>query len=412
MEATEEMSAVHVALLTAGRDRPYAFGMATALMAKGVALDVIGGDDLECPEWRALPHLKFLNLRGNMSESAGLIEKISRVFVYYIRLVLYAAHAEPKIFHILWNNKIETFDRVPLMLYYKLLGKRTLLTVHNVNAKERDSGDTGLNRLTLKIQYRLVDHLFVHTERMKREIMAQFGVPEPKVSVIPFGINNAVPHTQLSPDEARQRLGIPERVRTILFFGHIAPYKGLEYLVEAFRIIMTNGGNYLLIIAGNPKNSHEYWNAIQASLDRHPHRDRVLAKIAFIPDAETEVYFKAADVAVLPYRHIFQSGVLSLSYSFGLPVIASDVGALREDIIEGKTGFVCRPEDPVDLARVIEKYFESDLYTSDVRREGIQEFARHRYSWDIVGKVTVSVYKKLLDKRSADIIAEPTGTRH
>ena len=66
----------------------------------------------------------------------------------------------------------------------------------------------------------------------------------------------------------------------------------------------------------------------------------------FIPDEETEIYFKAADVLVLPYRHIYQSGVLFLGYSFGLPVLAADVGSLKDEIVEGKTGFVFRPEDP------------------------------------------------------------------
>jgi glycosyltransferase involved in cell wall biosynthesis len=119
----------------------------------------------------------------------------------------------------------------------------------------------------------------------------------------------------------------------------------------------------------------------------------------FIPDAETEVYFKSADVAVLPYRHIFQSGVLSLSYSFGLPVIASDVGSLREDILEGRTGFVCRPESSTDLAHVLEKYFSSDLYNElNVGRQAIQDYAHQRYSWDAVSEYTCKVYEDLLGK--------------
>jgi D-inositol-3-phosphate glycosyltransferase len=339
-----------------------------------------------------------------MSEGAGLLRKVVRVLAYYGRLLAYAAIAKPKIFHILWNNKIELIDRVPLMLYYKLVGKKTLLTVHNVNAMERDSSDSWFNRVTLKIQYRLVDHLFVHTERMKVELTQRFGLPDVKISVIPFGINNAVPHTDLSPCEARQQLGIPQTDRTILFFGNIAPYKGLEYLIEAFRRIMTGSKEYRLVIAGRPKNCEHYWSTIKDSLDRHPNRDRILTKIDFIPDAETEVYFKAADVVVLPYRHIFQSGVLSLSYSFGVPVIASDVGSLRDDIIEGQTGLVFRPEDPVDLAVAIEQYFSTGLYHGlNHRRKDIYEHARQRYSWAVVGQLSREVYLDLLRKRSPRI---------
>jgi glycosyltransferase involved in cell wall biosynthesis len=393
-------SDLKVALLTAGRDRPYAYGIATALLGKGISLDIIGGNELDCSEWHGIPHVRFFNLRGDMREGASLPRKISRVLIYYVRLILYTATAEPKIFHILWNNKFETFDRVPLMLYYKLLGKKTLLTVHNVNVRLRDSNDSWFNRLTLKIQYRLVDHLFVHTEYMKRELIGQFDVTASSISVIPFGINNAVPDTNLNPEDAKRRLGIPEYDRVILFFGNIAPYKGLEYLIEAFQQIAPKYREYRLIIAGNLKNCESYWNVVQESLSRHVNRDRIVLRIEFIPDDETEVYFKAADVLVLPYRYIYQSGVLFLGYSFGLPVIATDVGVLREDIIEGKTGFVCKPEDSADLASGIEKYFASDLYHDlNSRRQEIREYARQRYSWDVVGQLTKNVYAKLLGER-------------
>ena len=76
----------------------------------------------------------------------------------------------------------------------------------------------------LRIQYRLADHIFVHTERMKAELVQHFGVRAERVSVIPFGINNAVPHTDLTPDEAKERLGVASGDKTLLFFGNIAPY--------------------------------------------------------------------------------------------------------------------------------------------------------------------------------------------
>ncbi len=391
---------LHVALLTAGRDRPYAFGIGTALASSGFPLDIIGGDDLDLPQWRNHPSVRFLNMRGNISAAASTLRKVFRIVDYYTRLLRYSVQTNANIFHILWNNKFETFDRVPLMLWYKLLGKRTLLTVHNVNTQERDSVDSRWNRFTLGFQYRWVDHLFVHTERMKRELIGQFQVPPEKVSVIPFGINNAVPDTALSTKEARSRLGIEGAERTILFFGNIAPYKGLEFLLEAFGLIMAAGGSYRLIIAGNPKNCDEYWSAIRALLGQHTYRNRIIQKIEFVPDEETEVYFKAADLVVLPYRHIFQSGVLSLGYSFGVPVVATDVGALRDDIIDGKTGFVCRPEDSHDLATVIQRYFSSDLYQKlDSRRAEIREYARQRYSWDKVRQITVEVYSHLTTPR-------------
>jgi glycosyltransferase involved in cell wall biosynthesis len=116
-----------------------------------------------------------------------------------------------------------------------------------------------------------------------------------------------------------------------------------------------------------------------------------------VPDAETEIYFKAADILILPYTHIFQSGVLFLGYNFGLPAIAADVGSLKEEIIEGQTGLVCRPRDATDLARAIENYFASDLYLHlQSRRQGIRAFAHERYSWSKVARITTEVYARLL----------------
>jgi glycosyltransferase involved in cell wall biosynthesis len=89
--------------------------------------------------------------------------------------------------------------------------------------------------------------------------------------------------------------------------------------------------------------------------------------------------------------------VLFLGYSFGVPVIAADVGSLREDIIEGKTGFVFRPKDPVDLAKTIGTYFASDLYRGlNRRRQEIRDYVNERHSWDAVGEMTRNVYAELL----------------
>lgn len=390
---------IAVALLTGGGDRHYVFGLATALMSKGVALDLIGSDDLDDPEFRGKPEVNFLNLRGNQRPDVSFPRKVFRVLVYYVKLVRYAATAGPAIFHILWNNKFQNFDRTLLMLYYRLLGKKIVLTVHNVNAGRRDSNDTRLNRLTLRLQYRLANHLFVHTEKMRHEVIEEFGVPETQVTVIPYGINNAVPDTHLAPSDAKLRLGIRDGERVILFFGNIAPYKGLEYLVAAFQHVLAQRHVYRLIIAGTPKNCEMYWRTIRQAIGELAPSGRVLLRAEFIPDEETELYFKAADVLVLPYTHIYQSGVLFLGYSLGVPVIASDVGSLREDIIEGKTGYVFKPEDPVDLARSIEHYFASDLYANlNNRRQEIRDYATERHSWDVVSEVTQDVYGRLLGR--------------
>jgi glycosyltransferase involved in cell wall biosynthesis len=388
---------IAVTLLTGGGDKSYVFGLTTELIPKGAVLDLIGSDELDCPEFRDRRGLNFLNLRGDQQPEASFVRKTSRVARYYSRLIRYAATAKPRIFHILWNNRFETLDRTLLMLYYRFLGKRIVLTAHNVNEGRRDSKDTFLNRLTLRIQYRLADHIFVHSKKMKLELIEAFGAQEARITVIPFGINNAVRNTHLTPSEAKQRLGIREGERTILFFGRINPYKGLEYLITAFRQILVRCEDYRLIIAGRPYGCENYWNTIREAIREEVHTGRILLRSEFIPDDQTEVYFKAADLLALPYKQIYQSGVLFLGYSFGLPVVAADVGSMKDEIVEGETGFVSKPEDPIDLAKAIERYFTSNLYRNlGTRRQQIRDYAEKQHSWDVVGQMTMGVYADLL----------------
>jgi glycosyltransferase involved in cell wall biosynthesis len=232
---------------------------------------------------------------------------------------------------------------------------------------------------------------------MKAELHEDFGIAESKVSVIPFGINNTLPTTALTRQQARQALGVGEEDKALLFFGNIAPYKGLEYLVAAFSRLAAGDERYRLIIAGRPKGSEAYWAGVQAALTRAGVRDRTIEHAEFIPDEKAEVYFKAADVLVLPYTHVFQSGVLFLGYSFGLPAIVTDVGSMKEDIVEGTTGFVCRPKDATDLARAIRSFFSSELYCDlDRRKRQISNFANDQYSWEKAGARIDQVYEGLV----------------
>ena len=289
-----------VALLTGGGDRPYAHGLAFSLAKAGVRLDFIGSDFLESEALQSLEEVRFLNLRGDMSPEAPPGTKAIRVFRYYVRLLAYSLTSDARIFHVLWNNRFEAFDRTILIGLYRLLGKRVVRTVHNVNAAERDGIDTAFNRFTLKIQYALSHHLFVHTEQMKLQLMGQFGVADSAISVIPFGINDTVPNTGLGNAEARRRLGLAGDHRVLLFFGNIAPYKGVEILVDAFASIARDDPRYRLVIAGRPKGEEVYWAEVKRSIFSLGIADKVITRIEYIPDEDTEVYFKAADVLVLP----------------------------------------------------------------------------------------------------------------
>ncbi len=388
---------MRIALLTGGGDKHYAFGLAFALAARGVVIDFIGSDQLASQRIQNDSRINFLNLRGDQDRRANLFEKVRRIAVYYFRLIQFAATTKATVFHILWNNKAaEVFDRTLLLLYYKLCKRRIVFTAHNVNAAKRDAVDNWLNRFTLYLQYQLVDHIFVHTAKSRDELQADFRVPPKKITVIPYGINNVVSDTALSEIEAKRRLGIKSADLTVLFFGHIAPYKGLEYLLAAFVELLKQCSRYRLIIAGKPKRDGAYWNKMRNIIEDSGIAAYVTQRVEFIPDSEAELFFKAADVLVLPYRHIFQSGVLFLGYSFGLPAIVSDVGALREDVVEGRTGYVCKAQDASDLARCLRRYFSSDLFRELTRRRAeIRAYANERHSWDTVAELTTNAYSSV-----------------
>jgi D-inositol-3-phosphate glycosyltransferase len=397
----DSLSAIGIGLLTGCQDRPYAFGLAMALISQGVHLDIVGSDEIDSPELHITPNLRFLNFRGSQRNNVNFAQKLRKLLVYYAKLIRYAAPSKPKILHILWNNKFEFFDRTILMLYYKVVGKKIALTAHNVNQGRRDAKDSLLNRITLKIQYQLSDHIFVHTQKMKSELCQDFGVSEKAVTVIRHPVNNAFPDTELTPGEAKRRLGLRDDEKAILFFGRIRPYKGIEYLLDAFRLLSANEqAHYRLIVAGEPKKgSEDYLHEIQQSIQRDFKQGQVILRIQFIPDEEMEVYLKGADVLVLPYKEIFQSGVLFLAYSFGLPVVATDVGSFREEIAEGRTGFLCQPGDPAELAKAIETYFASDLYKNlKVRRRELKDYADANHSWHAVAELTRNAYVKMLGR--------------
>jgi len=389
---------LRVSILTGGVDRPYAFGLTMALLKKNVGVDVIGSEFIDSSEMHTTPNLKFFNLWPNKRTQSGRAVKVWRILRHYASLLRYSARATPRVFHILWNSKVQLFDRTFLMLYYKALGKKVTLTAHNVNQARRDGNDSVLNRITLRIQYQLADHIFVHTDKMRSELVRDFKVAERRVTVIRHPLNDAFPDTDMTVGEAKRRLGIRDDEKAILCFGRIKPYKGIEHLLAAFRQLVAHDLNYRLILAGEVQKENEaYLAGLIQSVTRESERARILFKTQFIPDEEMEIYFKASDVLILPYNEIFQSGVLFLGYSFGLPVIATDVGSFREEIVEGETGYICMPSDPADLSAKIVTYFGSELYRDqDTRRQKIREHAETHHSWGAVADLTRNVYVELL----------------
>ena len=178
---------------------------------------------------------------------------------------------------------------------------------------------------------------------------------------------------KMEREEAEEQLGLEHGRKNLLFFGLIRTYKGLDILLEAFGEL---DESYQLIIAGEPYGSFDRYQQI---IDRLPNRDRIRMNLKYIKDSEVKKYFSAADLAVLPYRSATQSGISSVSYHFGVPMIVTDVGGLKETIGDRGTGIVASDNTPEAIRAEIERYFSDDKIKAECLRNIASE--RERLSW-------------------------------
>jgi D-inositol-3-phosphate glycosyltransferase len=391
---------VRVALLTGGKDAHYVFGLVPELAARNVHVVLVGNDELAGAEDVRNGRVEFQDLVGRLDADDGLIAKAYRVVSYYVRLAMFAARTDARLFHILWFRKFPLVERVLLTAYFKLLGKKLAFTAHNVDDKARDGRrSTAPQRLSLSYFYRAVDQIFVHTPQMKRELVGQFGVAESKVTVVPFGINEVIPGARMSRSMARRQLGLGCADRVLLFFGNIAPYKGVEDLLLALANLVREDSSFTLILAGRVKDRscQGYWATLECLIEELQLARYIRKENRYIPDGEAGLFFRASDVSVLPYRRVYQSGVVALSYAQGLPVIASDVGSLKTDVVEGETGLVFRSGDVSDLTAKIRAYFASDLFKDlETRSAAIRRHGGETFSWPQNGMLTAAAYERLL----------------
>lgn len=189
---------------------------------------------------------------------------------------------------------------------------------------------------------------------MPHPVYTQFGEPVPR-------------------DEACARLGLDPEKKTILFFGLIREYKGLDILINAFDLL---DDSYQLVIAGEPYGSFEPYRKL---LDNNSGKDRIHTFLNYIKDDEVSSFFSAADTAVLPYRSATQSGISNIANHFALPQIVTDVGGLKETIAGRGTGIVCNECEPGSVAGAIRLFFSDPSVRQDIS-DGIKR-ENEKYTW-------------------------------
>jgi glycosyltransferase involved in cell wall biosynthesis len=245
-------------------------------------------------------------------------------------------------------------------------GCRVIGILDNVIPHERHWFDTPLTRWFLKG----LDGAVTLCEEVGRDLQALR--PDIPHTVLPHPIYTHF-GAKLPREEAERRLNIPAGRRTLLFFGLIREYKGLDILLQAFDLL---DDRYQLVIAGEPYGSFDKYQKLidggRAPADVHVFPD-------YIRDAEVKNYFSAADLTVLPYRSATQSGISSVSAHFGVPMVVTDVGGLRETVGARGTGIVCENGTPACIAAAITRYFDGPALQEELRAGIAAE--KERLSW-------------------------------
>lgn len=345
-------------------------------------------------------NVNFIPVNSIKSSRSSATVRLRNIIRFYYLQIYYLLKQKPGIIHFQWLERYKFMDRIVLPLVSKIRGHKIVVTVHNVNTGKRDNRDSWFNTLTLKFLYNRSNHLIVHTQDSKDELKQDFLISPSKISIIKHGMNTRVDQAGMTQDEARKCLQIGKKERVVLFFGNIDHYKGLDILLESLDFLPPEFvQDFRLIIAGRIK-SEEHIQLIQGLLEKSHLKDKIIAHVKFIDNKDVESYFMASDCVALPYRKIYQSGIIFMAYAFGLPVLASDVGNFRQDVPHGISGFLVRENSPQAWSLMIQQYFSSDLYYNlEESRHKIKEWANSSYSWDEIGKETRKVYESLLDVR-------------
>ncbi len=153
---------------------------------------------------------------------------------------------------------------------------------------------------------------------------------------------------------SKKELRLNPDKKTILFFGFIRDYKGLDLLINAFS---HSEKNTQLLIAGEVYGSFDKYRKL---IETNPRKEDIHVHTKYISDNEVPSYFSAADVCVLPYKSATQSGITGISYHFEVPVIATDVGGLSEIVSHEKTGLIVKNAVPEAIAESIKDFLTSD----------------------------------------------------
>jgi glycosyltransferase involved in cell wall biosynthesis len=281
-----------------------------------------------------------------------------------LRLRRHAARAD--IVHFQWLA-VQPLDRFLLPRHVPVV-----ITAHDVLPREPRPGQlTAQRRL-----YEQADAVVVHSEHGRQRLTGELGIDPARLQVIPHG---AFEHLTRLPAECPlpPELAAVERP-VVLCFGLMRPYKGIDVLLDAWRGI----DDAELWIVGAPRMDIE---ALRAG---GPAGVRWVPR--FIPDDEIPAYFRRADLVVLPYREIDQSGVLSTALAFGSPLVLTAVGGFPEVAGTGAAELV-PPDDTTALHDALRSLLDDSAGRQRLGAAS-RAAASGPFSWEEIARRTLALY--------------------
>jgi glycosyltransferase involved in cell wall biosynthesis len=304
--------------------------------------------------------IKFYNMGKKLPKGSSLISNAFRPLLLFFPLLKGVTRAKYDIVHIQGHSYL-FFLFLPLL---KLKRKPIYWTMHDVDFRPSNPGIRGkLESLQVKLLCqnellsRQVNGIIVHGSKLKEKLISR-GVCKSKIHVLPhFDYGYLLDINYKSNDDKSNEY--------ILSFGKIKPYKGVDVLINAARIVRKKLGNkFRVMIVG--KGSMKYLETLIRTEDL----DYLYIQNAFISEVQIPKLFRKAKFLVLPYKDGSQSGVVSLAYTFSKPVIVSNVGSISEYVEHGVTGFIFEAGDTTQLAKYIVELFESNDRCIDMGKKG------------------------------------------
>jgi glycosyltransferase involved in cell wall biosynthesis len=370
---------------------PYDYSLCDALGDQGCRV-ILARSEFQAGEWNRTPatfeawnHFYRLShgkkRRGVFSRlwkgvKAGEHLRDMRQFVARMR------ELKPDVIHFQWLP-------VPLLdgLYLRDLSEIAplVLTVHNArphgSLMQRLLQD--FRRTTLLRQFQAI---VVHSQFTRQQIVEKNWAPAEKIHVIPHGVLDYY----VSLDGPGATEPVDASNQTVMFFGNIEAYKGLDVLIQAFALLPAQllAGTKLLV-AGSPNTDIASLKTLARDLGIE---QRIIWKLGYIREEEVPELFRSATVIALPYRAIDQSGVLMTALAFGKAIVASRTGGFPEVLKDGVHGLLVTPGDVPELAAALQ-----DLLATPGRRHAMEQATRHlattELSWYTSARKTLDLYE-------------------